>query len=557
METWLLTTSFLIAFAMAWAIGAQDVSNALGTSVGSKAITVQQAIYIAGVFEFAGSLAGGEVAGMISGGILSVKNFMDLGDDGVVLYAQVMFSTMFGAFLWLAFATYFSLPVSTTHSLVGALIGVGFLALGPQSINYSSLTAIITSWVTSPLLGGAFAYIIFSTLHTSILIQPNPRKAALENVPYFIGGTFGTLIAFIVRVGPKSIRLSVEASLMIFIFTAISLSVIIKTVGLKKFSLFFHRISLTFQGLGGAVVEVTSDKYGNDSSSSSSSNNNNNNNSSNNKDSEKSTLLEGGKLKNSNSSNNINEQQQKARTRLNSTAMKENGESTKNFLKNAGSGDEAEDEVQLLDSREDGGGKSDLALAEAMFINLMVITACVVSFAHGSNDVSNAIGPFTAIQEIWFTGQISTNSKPPVWILVGGGVGIVFGLGTYGHKVMATVGENIAKLTYTRGFTAQISTALTVLMATQLGLSVSTTHCLIGAITGVALVEGSDKINKATIKKIIMSWLVTLPASAFFGIIIFWIFGFNSSTTILENNARLRNISSTLHGGGKVLTGGI
>ena len=237
--------------------------------------------------------------------------------------------------------------------------------------------------------------------------------------------------------------------------------------------------------------------------------------------------------------------------------MKENGESTKNFLKNAGSGDEAEDEVQLLDSREDGGGKSDLALAEAMFINLMVITACVVSFAHGSNDVSNAIGPFTAIQEIWFTGQISTNSKPPVWILVGGGVGIVFGLGTYGHKVMATVGENIAKLTYTRGFTAQISTALTVLMATQLGLSVSTTHCLIGAITGVALVEGSDKINKATIKKIIMSWLVTLPASAFFGIIIFWIFGFNSSTTILENNARLRNISSTLHGGGKVLTGGI
>ena len=103
---------------MAWAIGAQDVSNALGTSVGSKAITVQQAIYIAGVFEFAGSLAGGEVAGMISGGILSVKNFMDLGEDGVALYAQVMFSTMFGAFLWLAFATYFSLPVSTTHSLV-------------------------------------------------------------------------------------------------------------------------------------------------------------------------------------------------------------------------------------------------------------------------------------------------------------------------------------------------------------------------------------------------------------------------------------------------------
>lgn len=533
METWLLTTSFLIAFAMAWAIGAQDVSNALGTSVGSKAITVQQAIYIAGVFEFAGSLAGGEVAGMISGGILSVKNFMDLGNDGVTLYAQVMFSTMFGAFLWLAFATYFSLPVSTTHSLVGALIGVGFLALGPQSINYSSLTAIVTSWVTSPLLGGAFAYIIFSTLHTTILIQPNPRKAAMENVPYFIGFTFGTLIAFIVRVGPKSIRLSVEASLMIFVVTAISLSVVIKTVGIKQFSLFFHRLSIAFKGLGGAVVEVTSDKYDN-------SNSNENKN-----ESENQSLLEGGNMSKSSSSNNVNEQKQNTRTRINSTIVKSenSGENTTAFLRTSGSGDEAEEEGKVLDSREDGGRKSDLMLAEAMFINLMVITACVVSFAHGSNDVSNAIGPFTAIQEIWFTGQISTDSKPPVWILVGGGVGIVFGLGTYGHKVMATVGENIAKLTYTRGFTAQISTALTVLMATQLGLSVSTTHCLIGAITGVALVEGPEKINKATIKKIIMSWIVTLPASAFFGVVIFWIFGFNGSTKILENNARLHNNS--------------
>eukprot|EP00943_MAST-04B_sp_MAST-4B-sp1_P002324 g2324.t1 len=543
METWLLTTSFLIAFAMAWAIGAQDVSNALGTSVGSKAITVQQAIYIAGVFEFAGSLAGGEVAGMISGGILSVKNFMDLGQDGVTLYAQVMFSTMFGAFLWLAFATYFSLPVSTTHSLVGALIGVGFLALGPQSVNYSSLTAIVTSWVTSPLLGGAFAYIIFSTLHTTILIQPNPRKAAMENVPYFIGFTFGTLIAFIVRVGPKSIRLSVEASVMIFAFTAIALSVLIKTVGIKQFSLFFHRLSIAFKGLGGAVVEVTSDKY--DSNTSTGENA---------KESENQSLLEGGKISKSSSSNNVNEQKLNTRTRVSSTVVKsENSvENTAAFLRNSGSGDEAEEEGNALDSREDGGRKSDLALAEAMFINLMVITACVVSFAHGSNDVSNAIGPFTAIQEIWFTGQISTDSKPPVWILVGGGVGIVFGLGTYGHKVMATVGENIAKLTYTRGFTAQISTALTVLMATQLGLSVSTTHCLIGAITGVALVEGSEKINKATIKKIIMSWLVTLPASAFFGIIIFWGFGFNSSTKILENSARLHN-NSLLHSSSNVL----
>ena len=148
-----------IAFAMAWAIGAQDVSNALGTSVGAKAVTVRQAIYIAGVCEFLGSLAGGEVAGMISGGILSVDRFVELGDEGVRLYAVVMMSTMSGAFIWLAVATYFSLPVSTTHSLVGALVGVGTVTLGPQAINFTVITAIVTSWATSPLLGGAISFI--------------------------------------------------------------------------------------------------------------------------------------------------------------------------------------------------------------------------------------------------------------------------------------------------------------------------------------------------------------------------------------------------------------
>ena len=506
MELWLVTWSAAIAFAMAWAIGAQDVSNALGTSVGSKAITVRKAIYIAGIFEFAGSLAGGEVAGMISGGILSVKTFMDRGDEGVTLYAEVMFSTMFGAFLWLAFATYFSLPVSTTHSLVGALIGVGFVALGPSSVNYSSLTAIITSWVTSPLLGGAFAYVIFSTLHATILLQPNPRQAAIENVPYFMGFTFGTLTAFIARVGPKAVRLSVSTSLILFVVSSVAISVMIKSIGLTKCSLFYNRIVLAFRGLtSGPVVE--------DASVSKEANNSG--------DSDSEVLLS-------------KPDKDGARSRSKTTSQgaagatdDAGGADVETGVAESSSGDDSE-----KDSREDGGNKSDLAIAESMFINLMVVTACVVSFAHGSNDVSNSVGPFTAIMEIWLTGQISTNSAPPVWILVLGGVGIVVGLGTYGHKVMATVGENIAKLTYTRGFTAQISTALTVLMATQLGLSVSTTHCLIGAITGVALVEGSEKINKATIKKIIISWLVTLPAAAMFGILIFVSFGFTAAKPV-------------------------
>lgn len=163
---------------------------------------------------------------------------------------------------------------------------------------------------------------------------------------------------------------------------------------------------------------------------------------------------------------------------------------------------------------------SPVEACEAMFIRLMIVTACVVSFAHGSNDVSNSIGPFAAIVEVFTTGSANGTDPVPLWILVAGGLGIVLGLGTYGYKVMATIGERITRLTYSRGFAAQLATALTVLTASILGISVSTTHCLIGAITGLALVEGADKVNKQTLKKIAMSWVVTLPASAAFSLIV-------------------------------------
>lgn len=166
---------------------------------------------------------------------------------------------------------------------------------------------------------------------------------------------------------------------------------------------------------------------------------------------------------------------------------------------------------------------SEVDVAEKGFASLMVITACVVSFAHGSNDVSNSVGPFTAVVEIYSTKGIKAGSTAPIWVLVVGGIGIVIGLGTYGHKVMATVGGKIAKLTFSRGFAAQIATALTVLTATQMGVSVSTTHCLIGAITGVAMVEGNDKINVNTIKRIVMSWVITIPAAALFAIFLYQI----------------------------------
>jgi phosphate/sulfate permease len=527
----------IVAFAMAWAIGAQDVSNALGTSVGAKAVTVQQAIYIAGVCEFLGSLAGGEVAGMISGGILSVDRFIELGDEGVALYAVVMMSTMSGAFIWLAVATYFSLPVSTTHSLVGALVGVGTVTMGPQAINYTAITAIVTSWVTSPLLGGAISFIVFSVIHTQILLRPNPQKAVQQVLPHFYGFTGGTSAAFIARVGPRVLRLSVGKSLLAFAVSyVVSYLVAMYTVvsGLKK-------------GTASGGVEMTG----------------------------------GGKSRTKNKKNNKNNASRLAADSTSVVSINNNSGKSKLGVTAAAataaaaaaavvvsSVDHDLENSRAIDKEYSKASENKPNDVEASFGPLMVVTACVVSIAHGSNDVSNAVGPFTAIAHIHSTGQIPKGGAAPVWVLMCGGVGIVAGLGTYGHKVMATIGEKIAKLTFTRGFSAQIGTALTVLCATQvclfvccslfvvrcwlflclfflpltltlmdmlltyiniiillsffimsqLGLSVSTTHCLIGAITGVALVEGTGGINRETIRKIVMSWVITCPASAILAI---------------------------------------
>ncbi|XXQ30516.1 Phosphate transporter [Plasmodiophora brassicae] len=407
----LLALSGVVALCMAWAIGAQDVSNALGTAVGSKAITVRQAILIGAVCEFSGALLGGDVATTISKGIIAPDEA-----GSAFTYCLVMFCTLAGAFLWLLIATIYALPVSTSHSMIGSLVGLG-LVVCPSALNVGILSTIVVSWVVSPLLGAVIAYAVFSTIHRGILMDPRPTRAASIMIPYFWAFTLSTLTGFLTAAGPAVLRLKPAACLVA------SLVVFVLVVALAKMQPGNSAGSL-FELVGPGPDPIASD------------------------------------------------------------------------------------------------AASPVEACEAMFIRLMIVTACVVSFAHGSNDVSNSIGPFAAIVEVFTTGSANGMDPVPLWILVAGGLGIVLGLGTYGYKVMATIGERITRLTYSRGFAAQLATALTVLTASILGISVSTTHCLIGAITGLALVEGADKVNKQTLKKIAMSWVVTLPASAAFSLIV-------------------------------------
>ena len=376
--------------------------------------------------------------------------------------------------------------------------------------------------------------IVFSVIHTQILLRPNPQKAVLIVLPHFYGFTAGTCVAFIARVGPKIIRLSIGSAFFAFV-----VAYLVAYIG-------------AIQMVVGGPSTNKNDAHQQSGMELIANGGKKNKKGSKNKNSTK------GKKSTGDGKNGITSKLASTAAAATAAAAKAIGGTKTTTMKDI-ENNNGHSSSSSSNSNEDVAEKKDRVDkpndVEAAFGPLMVVTACVVSIAHGSNDVSNAVGPFTAIAHIHATGQIPRGGAAPVWVLMCGGVGIVAGLGTYGHKVMATIGEKIAKLTFTRGFAAQIGTALTVLCATQLGLSVSTTHCLIGAITGVALVEGSGGINRETIRKIIMSWIITLPASAILAIACYTpvsiMFGDDSSFGNMNNGGEVvgglkGNMSSVL-----------
>eukprot|EP00471_Norrisiella_sphaerica_P010452 CAMPEP_0184495380 /NCGR_PEP_ID=MMETSP0113_2-20130426/31119_1 /TAXON_ID=91329 /ORGANISM="Norrisiella sphaerica, Strain BC52" /LENGTH=549 /DNA_ID=CAMNT_0026881537 /DNA_START=118 /DNA_END=1764 /DNA_ORIENTATION=+ len=549
MAVMILYLSAVTGFLMAWAIGAQDVSNALGTCVGSKAITIRQAIVIGGLFEFLGSLMGGDVAHTISKGLVRSSTI----EGNVELYMLLMFCTLTGTFCWLAVATYFSLPVSTTHSMVGSILGLGLLVYPVENLNLLTLGTIMGSWITSPLLGFAISYSIFFVIYHRVLTKPQPVKEARRILPFMNAFTVGILTLFLCFAGPRTFRtplfkgLAICAAICVLVIVTTYLRLNSEVIGLafppRTFKNKPHTEPQAFPGLQNPQVHHHQQPGSNCS-------------------------LRSNSLTSNLATASIPEHQ----VNISMQTFKKRGEDTKTpavihpcspkvhgLIKTVesqsgvvgqlkGKGETKEQEKLAtppivsdamlagtkispkkekncaIDVVEAPCHERDLRLleAEAHFTELMILTACVVAFAHGSNDISNAIGPFSVIMEGSLQGDISHNEEIPYWVLVAGGVGIVIGLGTYGHRVMATVGEKITKLTFTRGFAAQIGTALTVLSATMLGLSVSTTHCLIGAIAGVAMVESASKINLNTLKRIALSWVVTMPASAGCSMVSLW-----------------------------------
>ncbi len=458
-------------FYMAWNIGANDVANAMGTSMGSGALTLRRAVLVAAVLEFAGAyLVGMHVTETMRSGIVDVGIF----DNDPLSFILGMLAALLAAGAWLQVASYFGWPVSTTHSIVGALVGFGAVHGGLQAVHWSKLGSIVSSWVISPVLAGIISFIIFRLLLRTIFYSNNPVRAAQRATPV----------------------------LVFFVFVILSFVMIfkgLKNLGLDKMP--FEQALLWAGGVAlvaAAIAFVLVRRI----------------------DPNQPPGVEPAPFH----ERSVDRSLRKARKHLirvrDSVPADQRGQ-VETLL---GSVDQLTYTIPHSDQQTPTpvGEVGHYATVERIFVYLQILSACFVAFAHGANDVANAIGPMAAVLETARHGVVAVKADVPAWVLALGGAGIVVGLATWGWRVIETVGKRITELTPTRGFAAEFGAATTIVVASKLGLPISTTHTLVGAVLGVGLARGLGALNLNTLRDIVISWLVTLPAGAGLAIVFFY-----------------------------------
>jgi PiT family inorganic phosphate transporter len=403
--------TIVLGLYMAWSIGANDVANSMGDAVGSGAIRVRHAIILAAVCEFAGALlVGAHVTDTVRKGIVSPESLAAAPE----VLALGMACTLLAAAVWLHLATWMGMPVSTTHSIVGGVVGFGIIAAGWHSVRWGALAGIVASWAISPIAGGALAFLLFKVISRFILGSEHPARAAVRLAPVVVFLTVAIVVLATAYEGLKNV-LSARAGWLT------------------------GRGALWVSAGAGLACAALA------------------------------RLFIG------------------------------------RFLRD-------KHHLPLAEQ---------IRMVERVFAPLVVITSCSVAFAHGANDVANAVGPLAAVYDIVTSGTVKMQVLVPPWVLALGGAGIVLGLSTYGYRVMETVGKRITQLTPSRGVAADIAVAAAVLACSRLKLPVSTTHTLVGAILGIGMARGLGAVNRKVTRSIFGSWFVTVPASALLAVVFF------------------------------------
>lgn len=408
-STLLLAIVAVFGLYMAWGIGANDVANAMGTSVGARALTLKQAILVAMIFEFLGAfLAGGEVTSTIRKGIIDPAVFQAIPEQ----FVFGMTGSLLAAATWLMIASSRGWPVSTTHSIVGAIVGFSSVAISVEAVNWGKVSSIAASWIVSPLLAGSLSFVLFTSVRKLILEHDDAKARAVTLIPFYMW-MVGFMIAMVTLLkGLKHVGLNYNLG---------------TGSGFGDAALMSTAIGLAVAALGAVWLRRRMATEGN-------------------------------------------------------------------------------------------------ASLERIFGVLMIFTACAMAFAHGSNDVANAVGPLAAVvQVIRSGGELAAQSVMPWWVLLVGSAGIVIGLASYGWRVMKTIGQGITELTPSRGFAAELGAAGTVVLASGTGLPISTTHTLVGAVLGVGFARGIGAIDLRMVRSIVVSWVITLPIAAVLAVIFFYL----------------------------------
>lgn len=458
-----LTTLIIIfslgcGFYTAWNIGANDVANAVGTSVGSKALTLKQAVILAAIFEFCGAFFfGGHVTSTLQKGIISPTLF----SNEPTLFMLGMLAALLGTGIWLQVASFFGWPVSTTHAIVGAILGFAVLSGFGAHIQWYYVGFIATSWVISPILSGIISYFTFSFIQKTILFSVRPAETAKKIIPYFVWIVICILMLAIIGTGLR------QWAHFPWIYSWI-LAVLIASIGTLASRVIMAKIAPT----SCQIALTTHSKYL----------------------PENTAFLS------------------KAVKHLQRVSISSEGKFH----------DEIQTALRQVEklkvrAQEELHRESDITTyptVERLFMLLQILSACFIAFSHGANDVANAVGPLAAIFSVIKNGITDSFGSTPWYILGFGGVGIVVGLATWGWRVIETIGKKITVLTPTRGFCAEFGTAATILLASRFGMPVSTTHSLVGAILGVGFARGLSALNLKVLRDIALSWIITIPVSA-------------------------------------------
>ncbi|HSW86709.1 MAG TPA: inorganic phosphate transporter [Rhabdochlamydiaceae bacterium] len=456
----------VVGFYMAWNIGANDVSNAMGTSVGSGALTLKRAVVLAAILEFAGAyFVGGNVSETMQKGLIDTEMFT----SEPMLLVLGMCAALLGTSIWLQVASYFGWPVSTTHAIVGAILGFGALIGGSEAIQWEQTGSIAASWVISPVLSGLVSFLFFNFVQRKILFAMNPMEATKKLIPFLIFIVFGTFTLSLIFNGLDNLNFTINfagafaIATLVGLFTSLIAYILVRRIPTPESCPLplSHHLPQNVVSLDKAMKHLQ---------------------------------------------------------RVRVATYDETHSKVSQILT----------EVKTLSQRLRDEGSfsartSEYSVVEKLFAYLQILSACFVAFAHGANDVANAIGPVAAVLDIIKNGVISDTAVIPSYLLIFGGLGIVIGLATWGWRVIMTIGKKITELTPTRGFCAEFGAAVTILIASKLGLPVSTTHCLVGAVLGVGLARGIKAINLNMVRDIILSWIVTIPASAAMSIGIYFV----------------------------------